>query len=369
MSVPAPASVPPASTADGAAELPVALLLPGQGTQAPGMAFGLYGTEPAFTAAADEVLDLLGAEGGRIRDDWAAEAPAVPLDDVTRAQPLLFTIDYALGRMLMDWGVRPAALLGHSAGEAAAAALAGVFTLPDAVALMAERVELIATAPPGGMLAVAATTEQVAPHLTDEVVVGAVNSTAQLLLAGPDPDLDQVAAALREAGHTCARAKATSGFHSPSLAGVCARQIPSFEAVVRSAPAIPVVSGYTAQPLTAERAADAAFWAMQPAEPVLFGPALDRLLADGPYLLVEAGPGQSLITLARRHPSVARGGSAVTALLDARSRGAERDRAQTLKAATALAGAGAVTAATLERIRETLAAAELPGIHAGSITA
>jgi [acyl-carrier-protein] S-malonyltransferase len=368
MSVTAPASATPAATEDGAAALPVALLLPGQGTQAPGMARGLYGTDPAFTAALDEVLDLLGAEGGRIRDDWAAPAPSVPLDDVTRAQPLLFAVDYALGRMLQDWGVRPAALLGHSAGEAAAAALAGVMDLPDAVALMAERVRLIAQAPPGGMLAVAASVEQVAPHLTSTVVVGAVNATAQLLLAGPDPDLDEVAAALRDAGFTCARAKATSGFHSPSLADVCAAQIPSFAKVALRPPAIPVVSGYTAEPLTAEKAADPAFWAMQPAEPVLFGPALDRLLADGPYLLVEAGPGQSLITLARRHPAVARGGSSVTALLDARSRGADRDRAQTLKAADALAAAGAITPEALGTVRERFAAAELPGVHAGSIT-
>ncbi|MDO0926675.1 acyltransferase domain-containing protein [Streptomyces sp. TG1A-8] len=323
----------PADEADGPDR--IALLLPGQGAQRPGMAHGLYGTEPAFTEAVDEVFALLGAEGDRIRDDWAADAPAVPLDHVSRAQPLLFAVDYALGRMLCEWGLRPAALLGHSAGETAAAVLAGVLDLADAVRLLAERAQLLAEAPPGGMVAVAATPEQVAHRLTDQVVVGAVNSRTQLLLAGPEPELSAVADALRADGLTCARARATTGFHSPSVAPACAAQIPSFEAVTLRPPRIPIVSGYTARPLTDAEATDPVFWAMQPAEPVLFAPALDRLLADGPYHLVETG--QSLSALARRHPGVTRGGSRVTALLDARPRGPEHDRAVLRAAARRLA--------------------------------
>jgi acyl transferase domain-containing protein len=305
----------------------IALLLPGQGAQRPAMAHGLYGTEPAFTEAVDEVFALLGAEGARIRADWAADTPAVPLDHVSRAQPLLFAVDYALGRTLCARGLRPAALLGHSAGETVAAVLAGVLDLGDAVRLLAERVRLLAEAPPGGMLAVAASPRQVAHRLTDQVVVGAVNSPTQLLLAGPEPELGAVADALRADGLTCARARATTGFHSPSVRAACAAQIPSFRAVTLRPPRIPIVSGYTARPLTDAEATDPVFWALQPAEPVLFAAALDRLLADGPYHLVEAGPGQSLSALARRHPGVTRGGSRVTALLAARPRGPEDDRA------------------------------------------
>ncbi|WP_399930800.1 acyltransferase domain-containing protein [Streptomyces kanamyceticus] len=334
------------------APLPVALLLPGQGAQQEGMARGLYGNEPSFTEAVDEVFELLGTEGDRIRDDWAADRPTVPLDHVSRAQPLLFTVDYALGRMLFDWGIRPAVLLGHSAGEAAAAALAGVFSLPDAVRLLAERVELIGQAPPGGMLAVAATPDEVAPHLREGVVVGAVNSPAQLLLAGPEPALSETAGAVRAAGFTCVRAKATVGFHSPSLARVCARQVPSFAAVRRNPPAIPLLSAYTATELTTAQAADPWFWAMQPAEPVLFGPALDQLLTDGPYQLVETGPGQSLSALARRHRGVTSGGSRVLGLLTARPCGPERDRWTVLKAAEQLAAGGQFADPdTLSRLR------------------
>ncbi len=328
--------------ADPVAPPPVALLLPGQGAQQQGMANGLYGSEPAFTDAVDEVFRLLRGEGERIRADWLSQAPAVDLDDVRRAQPLLFAVDYGLSRMLTAWGVQPAALLGHSAGEAVAAVLAGVLTLPDAVALMAERVALVAEAPPGGMLAVAATPAEVEEFLTGEVVVGAVNSPSQVMLAGPEPELTGVAQALVARGFTCVRAKASSGFHSPMLRSVCARQIPDFDAVQLYEARTTVISAYTAAPLTRAQALDPAFWALQPAEPVLFGPALDTLLADGPYLLIEAGPGQSLTTLARRHPAVTRGGSATLPLLPARPRGPDRDRETVRQAVTRLAELGHV---------------------------
>lgn len=340
---------------------PVALVLPGQGAQQQGMARGLYGVEPAFTAAFDEVLALFGAEGDRLRRDWWSDRPSVPVDHVSRAQPLLFAVNYALGRMVLDWGLRPAALLGHSAGEVAAAALAGIFSLPDTVRLLAERVEFIAQAPPGGMLAVAATAADVAPHLTDEVVVGAVNSPSQVMLAGPDPELSEVARRLRADGFVCVRAKATSGFHSPSVAAACARQIPSFAPVRTNPPSIPVISGYTAAPLTAEQLSDGAFWAMQPAEPVLFWPALDTLLAGGPYQLVEAGPGQSLSALVRRHPAVTPGGSHIQPLLDARPRGPERDRAAALRAAEHFAARGLFPdPGSLDRLRTRLGGAPIP---------
>lgn len=328
---------------------PVALLLPGQGAQQQGMALGLYGSEPAFTDAVDEVFRLLRGEGARIRADWLSESPVVALDDVRRAQPLLFAVNYGLSRMLLDWGVRPAALLGHSAGEAVAAVVAGVLSLPDAVALLAERVALVAGAQPGGMLAVAAAPADVEPFLTDDVVVGAVNSPTQVMLAGPDPELARVAETLQVRGFTCVRAKASSGFHSPMLRSVCARQIPAFDSVQLYEARLRVISGYTAGRLTRAQALDPAFWALQPAEPVLFGPALNTLLADGPYLLVEAGPGQSLTTLARRHPAVTRGGSAALPLLPARPRGPEKDREAALKAARRLAELGHVPRHVAER--------------------
>jgi [acyl-carrier-protein] S-malonyltransferase len=324
---------------------PVALLLPGQGAQHQGMAVGLYEREPAFTDAVDEFFVLLGREGAAIRSDWLSTRPDVGVDEAVRAQPLLFAIGYAMGRMLQSWGVEPAVLLGHSAGEYVAAALAGVVSLEDAAALLLKRVALLQQAPAGGMLAVAATEEQVAPFLTDAVVIGAVNGPGQLLLAGPEPQLSAARAALERAELTCMPAKALRGFHSPSIVEACAASVPAFDGVRLSAPAIGIVSAARPGFLDRATAEDPRFWAMIPAEPVLFGPALDLLLSQGSYLLVETGPGQGLSVLARRHPEVLADRSAIVSLLGHRAGPPEADRAALVRAIDRLVSAGYPTAA------------------------
>ncbi|MFJ8622727.1 acyltransferase domain-containing protein [Kitasatospora sp. NPDC093550] len=325
---------------DGCGPRPVALLLPGQGAQYEGMAVGLYGAEPVFTAAMDEVFALMGAEGGRVRSDWLSERPAVPLDDVTRAQALLFAVDHALARMVLGWGIRPAAVLGHSVGEVVGAVLTGVLALPDAVRLQMDRISRISAAPPGGMLAVAAREEELAPYLSEQVVVGVVNGAKQCVLAGPEDELAVVEAGLRVDGFLCRRTRAVQGFHSPGLAAAAARSLPTVAALRFSPPDPVLFSGYTAGPLGAAQATDPAFWAGQPAAPVLFGPALGALLDSGRYVLVEAGPGQGLTALARRRPAVVSGRSAAVPTLPARRGAPADDRRAVLAAADFLRAEG-----------------------------
>jgi acyl transferase domain-containing protein len=319
---------------------PVALMFPGQGAQHRHMALGLYRGEPAFAAIVDEVLTLFGPLGEQVHADWLADEPRVDIDDVTRAQPLLFTVDYALGRWVQEWGVRPAALIGHSVGEFAAATVAGVFDLPDAVTLMADRVARIAATPPGGMLAVRASAAELARFLRADVVVAAVNGPRQTLLAGSSGPLADVARDITAAGLLCRAAKATSAFHSPAVAAASFASVPTYAGMPMRPPEIPLYSAYTGVPLTAAKAADVEFWAGQPAAPVYFGPALDRLLADGPFLLVEAGPSQGLTALAKGHPAVASGSSEVTTLLPAKRRTDDDDRRAALNAAARLWVAG-----------------------------
>jgi len=315
---------------------PVALLLPGQGSQYPRMAAGLYRSEAVFTDAIDEIFELIGPAGAGVRADWLSDDPVVPMDHVTRSQVLLFTVDYAMSRQIMSWGVEPVALLGHSAGELVAATLAGVFDLPDAVELLWDRVHRLAEAPPGGMLAVAGRPEQIESYLDDGVVVGAVNSPSQLILAGPRGPLDRIAAALTEDGFTCRDVPATSGFHSPMLSALAEESLPLVEKKGARPPRIALYSGYTTRRLTGEDVENAALWASHPVAPVLFWPALNTLLADGDFRLVEAGPGQCLATVARRHPSVSRGASQVFAASPLRPRGPDADREALHKLAEAL---------------------------------
>lgn len=317
---------------------PVALLLPGQGAQHDQMAAGLYGFEPAFTAAMDEVFDELGTQGEQLRADWLSDRPSVPLEHVTRSQPLLFAIDHALGRLVLSWGVRPTALLGHSVGEVAAATLAGVFDVRTAVRLMADRVRRLSAGPPGGMVAVAATAAEVEPYLRDGVVVGAINAPRQTVLAGPEESLQECTAALVRDGFTCRRTPSSSPFHSPVLRAVTAGAEPVIAAMPVTAPTMVLYSAYTVGSLSRREVTSAAYWARQPVDPVLFWPTLDTLLSDGDFLLVEAGPGQGLTRIARRHAAVRDGRSSVVAMLPAGPGDPVRDReavaaaAQTMRA-------------------------------------
>jgi acyl transferase domain-containing protein len=308
---------------------PIALLLPGQGAQHRRMAAELYGPDAVFTAVLDEFCELMGEEGATLRDEWLADPTDLLIDDASRAQPLLFAIEYALGRSLESQGLYPGALLGHSVGELAAAALAGVFTLPDAARLMRERAVATAGVPAGGMLATAASVEELRPYLdsfatADGVVVGARNGPRQTVLSGAEPHLTSVEGLLRRHGVSCRRVGARQPFHSPAMAAAAARWEQAFATVELRPPRVPVWSTRTGGRLRPDQAVDPAFWAGQLAAPVEFWPALDALLGSGDFLLVETGPGQGLSMLARRHRRVRRGPCEVVPLLPPGAGGALR---------------------------------------------
>lgn len=301
-------------------------MFPGTGAQYARMAAGLYEHEPVFTRAVDEVVDLLGTEGEEARSDWLAPEPAVPMDADTRSAPLLFAVNYAMGRLVESWGVRPDAYLGHSMGEFTAAVLAGVFALDDAVRLLWERVLMQRTTPAGGMLAVAAAPGELSRYLGDDVVVAAVNGPRHTVLSGPDAPLDAVAGRLTADGRTFRGLAARSPYHSPALAPL----VEPTEALIRTMrlapPRTPLYSAYTGRLLAPEEAVRAAFWAAQPTTPVMFWPTLDEVLRVEDRILVEAGPSQSLTVIARGHESVRSGRSAVIATLPPRALGPGEDR-------------------------------------------
>jgi len=290
------------------------------------MAAGLYGYSDVFTDVMDTAFRLLGSDGAQIRADWLLPGRQEKLDDATRAQPLLYAVGCALGRLVESWGIEPAALLGHSVGEIVAATLAGVFEFDDAMRLMRDRMRIFADTPPGGMLAVAASPGQVAAYVSGEVAIAAINGPRQVLLAGPTEQLAAAQRRLRADGVTCRRARARQAFHSSVVADAVARSVGGWDATPLRAPRRRLYSAYLGDVLPVERACDPRFWAGQPAQAVLFGPTLDRLLGHGDFLMVEAGPGQGLSALARRHPAVTAGRSAVTAMLPVRAGDPDDDR-------------------------------------------
>ena len=281
---------------------PVRLLFPGQGSQQVAMARGLHERVPAFARALNGWLDLLHSPDLPVRDCWLGRAGAPDITATEFAQPLLFAIEAALAQLWLYAGVQPDMLLGHSIGELVAATVAGVFTPDDAAALVLARARAMREhAAGGGMLAVATTEAGVADLIDGTLAVSVVNEPEQTVLSGSDDDLANVAVLLAERGVSSKRLRTSGAFHTPLLRAAAE----SFElvaaGVVGKPPAIPVLSAATGRLISADEAADPAFWARQLVTPVRFADALDVLLESGDPIVVETGPGRVLTGIARRH--------------------------------------------------------------------
>src|SRR6202041_937129 len=131
-----------------------------QGAQHPNMGRELYESEPVFRATVDRCSEILRAPLGEdlrsllYPQGVVSDEAKRRVTDTAIAQPAIFTIEYALAQLWTSWGIRPAAMLGHSVGEFVAACLASVFSLEDALGLVAARGRMMQELPAGGMLSV-----------------------------------------------------------------------------------------------------------------------------------------------------------------------------------------------------------------------
>jgi acyl transferase domain-containing protein/acyl carrier protein len=282
-------------------DAPVAFLLPGQGTQLPRMATGLHAAHPVFRAALDECAAILRPHLGRDLIDLLRGGDEGELRRTSVLQPAVVALGHALARLWEHWGVRPAALLGHSLGEFTAAALSGVLDLPDALRLAAVRGRLMEETAPGAMLAIplgeADAAAAAAAHGLD---LAAVNSPTASVLSGTPEAVDRIAADLERQGLRPVRLPVDRAFHSALCDEAAARFADAVAGVEAQAPGVPFVSGVTGDWITADQASDPGYWARQMREPVRFDLGLATLatLDDG-LVLVENGPGSVLGDLVR----------------------------------------------------------------------
>ncbi|MBN1239294.1 MAG: SDR family NAD(P)-dependent oxidoreductase [Gammaproteobacteria bacterium] len=294
-----------------AAERPdIVFLFPGQGTQHAGMAAELHRLEPAFKEPLErcaELLrphvdfDLIDALYGELRGGR-------PDPMQTRvAQPALFAVEYSLAQMFARWGIAPGAMLGHSLGEYVAACLAGVLTLEDALAVVAERGRLMQQMPPGAMLAVAAGETDVRPLLGDDLALAAVNAAASCVAAGPVAGIAKLAERLAERGIGARPLKTSHAFHSASTEPVLDRFTRFVERFALRPPRIPYVSNVSGTWITDEEATDPAYYARQMRGTVLFASGLEATASARAPVWLELGPGDTLTRLARRHLGADRG--------------------------------------------------------------
>ncbi|HEV3039221.1 MAG TPA: SDR family NAD(P)-dependent oxidoreductase [Candidatus Angelobacter sp.] len=293
----------------------VAFLFPGQGTQHAGMARELYEEEIIFRTEVDRCAEMLRRhmETDILEVLYGSDANDDRLQQTELAQPALFIIEYALAQLLISWGIVPKAMLGHSLGEYVAACLAGVFSLEDALAIVAARGRLMQRTAGGSMLAASLPEAEAFKFLNNELSLAAVNGATQCVFSGGAAAVAHLDELLREQEKQGSRIHTSRAFHSASMDSILDEFRDRLKKVAMKPPVIPYFSNLTGTWQTAA-AADPNYWVQHLRRTVRFADAASELCQSGFQICVEVGPGNTLGALLQPCLRAAGGGIAIPSL-------------------------------------------------------
>ncbi|MDJ0795566.1 MAG: thioester reductase domain-containing protein [Calothrix sp. MO_167.B12] len=284
----------------------ILFMFPGQGSQYINMALELYKFEATFRKHIDICAELLKPHLGLdLRDILYPTVSEIEntrhkLRDTSIAQPALFVVEFALAQLWIEWGVYPNAMIGHSLGEYVAACLAEVFSLEDALILVAARGRLMQQVPTGAMLSIVISEEEILPFLaSSELSLAANNAPRLCVVSGAEHDIARLEQQMNDENITCRRLQVSHAFHSPSMDLI----LESFNRLVSkiklSPPQIPYISNVTGTWITASQATDPNYWSKHLRQTVRFMEGIQTLTQEQNSILLEVGPGSTLSTLAK----------------------------------------------------------------------
>ena len=291
----------------------IVFMFSGQGAQYVNMGLELFRTESVFREQIDhcsEILrshlsldlrDILYPEKGNI------EEFAEQLKQTAITQPALFTVEYALAKLWMAWGVHPAAMVGHSIGEYVAACLSGVFSLEDALFLVATRGQLMQQQPAGSMLAVQLSEKDIERFLNRRLSLAVVNAPSYCVVSGEQEAVKELEGDLEKSNVAFSRLHTSHAFHSDMMEPILDPFMEQARKVKFHSPQISFVSNLTGTWITSEEAVSPSYWARHLRHTVRFSDCAQELLKHSNRIFLEVGPGQTLSTFVRQHSDGSKG--------------------------------------------------------------
>ncbi|MFN6571979.1 type I polyketide synthase [Dendronalium sp. ChiSLP03b] len=286
---------------------PIVFMFSGQGSQYVNMGRELYESESIFREQVDYCCELLKPylEVDLRTVLYPSEEKALiatqNLQQTAITQPALFVIEYALAKLWMAWGVRPQMMIGHGLGEYVAATLAGVFSLEDALAIVATRGKLMQQLPSGAMLSLGLPEQEVQQLLGNEISLAASNAPSECVVSGSEAAIDQLQQKLQQLDVNCRRLHTNHAFHSQMMSPIIETFTRTLQLVKLNPPKIPFVSNVSGTWITAAEAVDPNYWAKHLRQPVRFSQGINELLLQPERILLEVGPGRTLSSLVKQY--------------------------------------------------------------------
>jgi acyl transferase domain-containing protein/2-polyprenyl-3-methyl-5-hydroxy-6-metoxy-1,4-benzoquinol methylase/acyl carrier protein len=286
---------------------PVVFMFSGQGTQYVNMGRELYESEPSFTLVVDRCCELLKLHLSLdlrhilYPNETQTAKATEQLKQTSVAQSALFVIEYALAQLWMAWGVHPEAMIGHSIGEYVAATLAGVFSLEDALMLVAIRGRLMQQLPGGEMLSVQLPEQEVQPLLDRELSLAASNGPSYCVVSGATEAINRLQQQLEAKGVACRKLHTSHAFHSQMMEPILQPFTQQLQKLQLHPPTIPFVSNVSGTWITVAEATDPKYWVNHLRQTVRFSEGMTELFKIQERIFLEVGPGRTLSTFVKQH--------------------------------------------------------------------